>query len=137
MFWGKNLKSNETYPLDSDKSILNSDLNITNISLSDALDNAKYYIKIIDNNQTYQLCSLDKNKDSLSSSLSFKVKKGMKLSVKGGNRGTISFIGYCENFQPKETEEINTDKEKEKKEIKNKEKVEVIPELKKEKKEKI
>jgi hypothetical protein len=126
MFWGKNLKSNETYSLDSDKSILGADLNITNISLSDALDNVKYYIKITDNNQIYQLCSLDKNKDSLSTSLTFKVKKGMKISVKGGNRGTISFIGFCENFQPKVTEEINTDKEK---------KSEVIPEIKKERKE--
>ena len=134
MFWGKNLKSNETYPLDSDKSVLGADLNITNISLSDALDNVKYYIKITDKNQVYQLCSLDKNKDSLSTSLSFKVKKGMKISVKGGNRGTISFIGFCENFQQKETEEINTDKEKETKADK-KEKVEVIPEIKKERKE--
>ena len=119
MFWGKNIKSNETYPLDSDKSILNNDLNITNISLSDALDNVKYYIKITDNNQTYQLCSLDKTKDSIALGLTFKVKKGMKLSVKGGNRGTISFVGFYEDFEPKETEEINTDKEKENKIIKN------------------
>ena len=126
MFWGKNLKSNETYPLDSDKSILNMDLNITNISLSDALDNAKYYVKITDNNQTYQICSLDKTKDSISTGLVFTVKKGMKLSVKGGNRGTVSFVGYFENFDQKETEEINTDKEKEKENeiIKNKEKKE-------------
>ena len=135
MFWGKNIKSNETYPLDSDKSLIGRDLNITNISLSDALDNVKYFIKIIDNNQVYQICSLEKNRDSMTSSLSFKIKKGLKLSVKGGNRGTISFVGYLENFDNPTMEEISTDKEKEIKEIKNKEKTEVIPELKKERKE--
>ena len=137
MFWGKNLKSNETYPLDSDKTILGSNLNITNISLSDALDNVKYYIKITDNNQTYQICSLEKSKDSISTSLTFKVQKGIKLSVKGGNRGTISFVGFAEVFQESPMEEINTDKEKDKvsKIKENKEKIEVVPELKKERKE--
>ena len=134
MFWGKNLKSNETYPLDSDKAILNANLNITNISLSDALDVGKYYIKIIDNNQSYQICSLDKNKDSISTSLTFFVKKGIKISVKGPNKGTISFVGYIEDFEEKEKEnmeEINTDKIKE---SKKEEKKEVIPEIKKEEK---
>ena len=132
MFWGKNIKSNETFPLDSDKSHLDLILNITNISLSDALDNAKYYVKIVDNNQTYQICSLDKNKDSIATGLTFTIKKGMKISVKGGNRGTISFIGFLENFESEiEKEEINTDKEKDIKEKKFKKKEEVVPELKK------
>ena len=132
MFWGKNIKSNETFPLDSDKSHLDLILNITNISLSDALDNVKYYVKIVDNNQTYQICSLDKNKDSIATGLTFTIKKGMKISVKGGNRGTISFIGFLENFESEiEKEEINTDKEKDIKEKKFKKKEEVVPELKK------
>ena len=132
MFWGKNIKSNETFPLDSDNSHLDLILNITNISLSDALDNVKYYVKIVDNNQTYQICSLDKNKDSIATGLTFTIKKGMKISVKGGNRGTISFIGFLENFESEiEKEEINTDKEKDIKEKKFKKKEEVVPELKK------
>jgi hypothetical protein len=129
MFWGKNLKSNETYSLDSDKTMLDSVLNITNISLSDALDNTKYYIKIQDNNQIFQVCSLDKTKDSITSSLTFQIKKGMKISVKGGNRGTISFVGFLENFPNEDLEEINTDKEKETKVIKKQEKKEVTPEI--------
>ena len=129
MFWGKNLKSNETYSLDSDKTMLDSVLNITNISLSDALDNTKYYIKIQDNNQVFQVCSLDKTKDSITSSLTFQIKKGMKISVKGGNRGTISFVGFLENFPNEDLEEINTDKEKETKVIKKQEKKEVTPEI--------
>ena len=130
MFWGKNIKSGETYSFDKDASILDENLNITNISLSDALDNTKYYLKITNNGQTYQLCSLDKNKDSISSSLSFIVKKGMKLTVKGGNKGTVSLIGFIEKFEnDNEIEEINTDKNKEEK----KEKTEVIPQLAKDK----
>ena len=62
MFWGKNIKSGETYSFDSDKSALEKELNITNISLSEALDNTKYFIKIVNNGQTFQLCSLDKTK---------------------------------------------------------------------------
>ena len=136
MFWGKNLKSNETYSLDSDKTILDAELNITNISLSDALDGGKYFIKIIENGQTYQICSLDKNKDSISTGLTFTVRKGIKISVKGPSKGTISFVGYIEDFKEIEKEnmeEINTDKVKE---SKKEEKKEVIPEMKKEKEEK-
>ena len=124
MFWGKNIKSGETYSFDKEA---NENLNITNISLSDALDNTKYYVKMTNNGQTYQLCSLDKNRDSILSSLSFIVKKGMKLSVKGGNKGTVSLVGFIENFTDTEIEEINTDKKKVDK------KEEVIPQLVKEK----
>ena len=113
MLWGKNIKSGETYSFDKEA---NENLNITNISLSDALDNTKYYVKMTNNGQTYQLCSLDKNRDSILSSLSFIVKKGMKLSVKGGNKGTVSLIGFIEKFEnDNEIEEINTDKNKEEK----------------------
>ena len=75
----------------------------------------------------YQLCSLDKNKDSISSSLSFIVKKGMKLTIKGGNKGTVSLVGFIEKFTTDEIEEINTDQ---KKEDKNEE---VIPQIVKDK----
>ena len=140
MFWGQNLKSGESFSFDSNKSLLGNNLNITNISLSEALDNTKYYVKITNNGQTYQLCSLDKNKDSIPSTLSFKVQKGMKLSVKGGNRGTVSITGYLEKFTIEEkengeenkNEEIDTDKQVEKK----KEKKEVVPVLHKDKKDK-
>ena len=115
MFWGKNIKSGETFSFDSEKSNLDQQLNITNISLSEPLDNTKYYLKFTNNGQTYQLCSLDKNKDSITSSLTFTIKKGMKLSVKGGNKGTISVTGFLESFNLEnvnEIEEINTDKKK-------------------------
>ena len=144
MFWGKNIKSGETFSFDSDKSILDQDLNITNISLSDGMDNTKYFLKITNNGQTYQLCSLDKNRDSITSSLSFNVKKGMKLSVKGGNKGTVSITGFVEKFKSEnksEVEEINTDNIKEKEEkapqIKNKNKNEKKEEKEKEKEKKI
>ena len=141
MFWGKNIKSGETFSFDSEKSNLDQQLNITNISLSEPLDNTKYYLKFTNNGQTYQLCSLDKNKDSITSSLSFTIKKGMKLSVKGGNKGTISVTGFLESFNlenDNEIEEINTDKKKEEiKEEKAKkektEKKEVVPQLAKDK----
>ncbi len=138
MFWGKNIKSGETYSFDTDKSVLEQNLNITNISLSEGLDNTKYFLKIVSNGQTYQLCSLDKKNDSITSSLCFIVKKGMKLAVKGGNKGVVSVTGFVENFNfenEDELEEINTDNIKEKKA----EKKEIVPQLKKEetKKEKI
>ena len=113
MFWGKNLKSGETYSLDSEKRYIEKILNITNISLSEALDNTKYHIKIIEKNNSFQLCTLDKSKDSISTSLSFFIKPGMKLSVKGGKTGVISFVGFIENFDDEKDqimEEINTDK---------------------------
>ena len=129
MFWGKNIKSGETVSLDSDKTILDKILNLTNISLSEALDNTKYYVKIINEGKTFQLCSLDKNNDSVTTSLAFTVKEGMKFSVKGGSKGIISLVGFTENFNEEENEleEINTDKVVETKK-------EVIPEIKKEKK---
>ena len=131
MFWGKNIKSGEVYSFDSDKSILEQNLNITNISLnlSDPQDKTKYHVKIINNGQTYQLCTLDYNRESITTALSFIVKNGMKISVKGGNKGTVSLVGFMESFDVEnEIEEINTDKIKEKKP-----KTEVIPELIKEK----
>ena len=112
MFWGKNIKAGETYSFDTDKSIVDQILNITNISLSEAADNTKYFLKIVNNGQTYQLCSLDKNKDSITSSLSFTVKEGMKLTLKGGNKGVVSITGFLETFKTEdegEIEEINTD----------------------------
>ena len=122
MFWGKNIKSGESYSLDSDKNLLTKNLNITNISLSDALDNTKYFLKITNKGQTYQICSLDKNKDSITSSLSFTVTKDLKFSVKGGNKGIVSITGFVEDFNIENEEEdkvelINTDKIKEKEEI--------------------
>ena len=118
MFWGKNIKSGETYSFDTDKTILDKNLNITNISLSEALDNTKYYLKIVNKGQAYQLCSLDKNKDSITSSLSFAVQEGMKLMVKGGSKGVVSVTGYVETFDLENedfSEEIQADIIKEKK----------------------
>ena len=123
MFWGKNIKSGETYSFDTDKTILDKNLNITNISLSEALDNTKYYLKIVNKGQTYQLCSLDKNKDSITSSLTFAVQEGMKLMVKGGNKGVVSVTGYVETFDLENedfSEEIQADLIKEKKAKKKK-----------------
>ena len=118
MFWGKNIKSGEVYSFDTDKSVLQQSLNITNISLNlpDPVDKSKYHVKIINNGQSYQLCTLDSNKDSITTALTFIVKNGMKLSVKGGNKGTVSLVGFIESFDAEnEIEEINTDKIKEKK----------------------
>ena len=78
-----------------------------------------------------------KNKDSISTSLTFKVQKGINLSVKGGNCCNISFVGFTEIFKESPMEEINKGKEKDKvsKIKESKEKIEIVHELEKERKE--
>ena len=111
MFWGQNIKSGESFSFDSDKSMIGKILDITNISLSDAIENTKYFLKFTNNNQTYQLCSLDKKKDSITSSLAFKIQEGMKLSVKGGNKGMVSIVGFIETFKLGRVKEIENENE--------------------------
>ena len=53
MFWGKNLKKEESYSFDSNKSLIDKKFYITNIRLFDVSDASKYYIKISNNCKKY------------------------------------------------------------------------------------
>ena len=55
MFWGKNIKSGEVYSFDSETTLLDQNLNITNISLilADHNDSSKYYLKTTDKHFNY------------------------------------------------------------------------------------
>ena len=135
MFWGHNIKSGESFAIDTPKT-LGKNLNLTNLSLMDGLENSKYSISIENNGQNYQLCTLDTNRDSMSLSLTFEVKKGMKISMKGPNKGKISITGFVEKeFDDlNDFEEINTDKNKE---TKKEEKKEIKKDFKKEEKKEV
>jgi hypothetical protein len=104
MFWGKNLTLNETFSLESDKNLLNEVLNLTNVSLlHNKEDNNQYFLNIIHNNETFQLCCLDNKKDTANLSLTFKVEKGLKLLLKSNNKNNnnkaiVSITGFIENF---------------------------------------
>jgi AdoMet-dependent rRNA methyltransferase SPB1 len=125
MFWGKNLTLNETFSLESDKNLLNEVLNLTNVSLlHNKEDNNQYFLNIIHNNETFQLCCLDNKKDTANLSLTFKVEKGLKLLLKSNNKNNnnkaiVSITGFIENFNDEDENEIENIKEKNKNENEN------------------
>ena len=104
MFWGHNLKSGETFIIEDKRANEDTVINITNASLNTSPDDkSKYTLNIIKNGESFQLCTLDHNKDSFSLNLTFQI-DGAKLNLKGGNKGVVSITGFLEKFDLDEEE---------------------------------
>ena len=112
MFWGKNIKVNETVALDTE-ALLEKYLTIQTATLKES-DESKYFLTIINKGESFQICCLDSKNNYTSISSSFIVEKGMKLKVEGGKKGTISLTGYVESLEDNEDlEEESLEEEEE------------------------
>ena len=132
MFWGHNLKSGETFIIEDKRANEDTVINITNASLNTSPDDkSKYTLNIIKNGESFQLCTLDHNKDSFSLNLTFQI-DGAKLNLKGGNKGVVSITGFLEKFDLDEEEEEEEIKVKEIKKEKTPKKEKETPKKEKE-----
>ena len=132
MFWGHNLKSGETFIIEDKRANEDTVINITNASLNTTQDDkSKYTLNIIKNGESFQLCTLDHNKDSFSLNLTFQI-DGAKLNLKGGNKGIVSVTGFLEKFDLEEEEEEEEIKVKEIKKEKTPKKEKETPKKEKE-----
>ena len=148
MFWGKNIKVNETVQLDTSE-LLTKCLSIQTATLKDC-DDSKYYLTITNKNENFILCGLDSRNNYTNLSSQFIVEKGMKLKVEGGKKGMISITGFIEGIDDdeldeKESEEVGKKEELKKQSVKKdeskkpsvkKEEVKLIEKKEEEKKEK-
>ena len=103
MFWGKNIKVNDTVQLDTSE-LLTKCLSIQTATLKDC-DDSKYYLTITSKNESFILCGLDSRNNYTNLSSQFIVEKGMKLKVEGGKKGMISITGFIEGVDDDELDE--------------------------------
>ena len=143
MFWGKNIKVNDTVQLDTSE-LLTKCLSIQTATLKDC-DDSKYYLTITSKNESFILCGLDSRNNYTNLSSQFIVEKGMKLKVEGGKKGMISITGFIEGVDDDELDEEESEevvkkpsvkKEESKKPSVKKEEVKPIEKKEEEKKEK-
>lgn len=128
MFWGHNLKVGEVYSFDADPNLKGMQLNITNVSLNEYINNNKYQLQLINKGSNYNLCTLDHTKNTMALSISFKVDSSIKVTAKGDSKGTISIVGYYEvpvtgnlslSESESEMESFEEEEEEEEKELKD------------------
>jgi hypothetical protein len=75
-------------------------INITHISLQNSISNNKINCFIEYKNESFKICSLQKNyKEEYSCLISFKINKNdeFKLKIDGDNNTKVNFIGYINN----------------------------------------
>ena len=108
MFWGKNIKVNETVDIDTE--FIGQFLTIQTATLKDC-DNSQYYLSIISKNDSFKLCCLNQHRIFSIVSSTFTIEKGMKLKLEGGKKGFISLTGFVENVNEEDKEEDEEEEE--------------------------
>ena len=102
MFWGKNIRVNETVDIDTE--FIGQFLTIQTATLKDC-DNSQYYLSIISKNDSFKLCCLNQHRIFSIVSSTFTIEKGMQLKLEGGKKGYISLTGFIENVNEEDKEE--------------------------------
>src|SRR5689334_1915546 len=99
-FWGINIKQGEMHSCDN---IIGQNLTLSTACLKDTSDDNKYYITLVNKNQTFNLGMLQNDKvETINLSNTFIIVPNMKFSLKGGKQGEVTITGYLDTENDEE-----------------------------------